>query len=104
MELKLYDRLKRELLGSLAAASECHDPAYQKAVEAYGAESETGLKRWAREAISGWLERYNLLVSRPVRLRYYQILACCSSCETRPPARAATCSPTGWRPAAARRC
>ena len=63
MELKLYDRLKRELLGSLAAASECHDPAYQKAVEAYGAESETGLKRWAREAISGWLERYNLLVS-----------------------------------------
>ena len=39
MELKLYDRLKRELLGSLAAASECHDPAYQKAVEAYGAES-----------------------------------------------------------------
>ena len=30
MELKLYDRLKRELLGSLAAASECHDPAYQK--------------------------------------------------------------------------
>ena len=75
MELKLYDRLKRELLGSLAAASECHDPAYQKAVEAYGAESETGLKRWAREAISGWLERYNLLVSRPVRLRYYQILA-----------------------------
>lgn len=75
MDLRRYNTLKLALLGSLAAASERHDPAYQKAVEAYGPESETGIKKWGREAIADWLARYNQLVSRPVRLRYYQILA-----------------------------
>ncbi|MDP2432707.1 MAG: DEAD/DEAH box helicase family protein [Pseudomonadota bacterium] len=75
MELRLYHHLKRELLGGLAAASERHDPAYQKAVEAYAAEAETGIRKWAREAIADWLNHYNRLMSRPVRLRYYQILA-----------------------------
>lgn len=75
MELRLYNSLKFGLLGGLVAASERHDAAYQKAVEAYGPESETGIKKWARDAIADWLVRYNQLVSRPVRLRYYQILA-----------------------------
>lgn len=75
MELRLYNSLKFGLLGGLAPASERHDPAYQKAVEAHGPESETGIKKWARDAIANWLARYNQLVSRPVRLRYYQILA-----------------------------
>lgn len=75
MELRLYNSLKFGLLGGLVAASERHDAAYQKAVEAYGPESETGIKKWARDAIADWLARYNQLVSRPVRLRYYQILA-----------------------------
>lgn len=75
MELRLYNSLKLGLLGGLAPASERHDAAYQKAVEAYGPESETGMKKWGRDAIADWLARYNLLVSRPVRLRYYQILA-----------------------------
>lgn len=75
MELSLYNTLKFGLLGGLAAASERHHPAYQQAVEAYGPESETGLKKWGRDAIADWLARYNQLASRPVRLRYYQILA-----------------------------
>lgn len=75
MELRLYNSLKFSLLGGLAPASERHDTAYQKAVEAYGLESETGIKKWGRDAIADWLTRYNQLVSRPVRLRYYQILA-----------------------------
>lgn len=75
MELKLYNRLRTELLKTLAAASERHDPAYQKAVEGYAPEAESGVAKWARDAIQGWLARYNALVSRPVQLRYYQILA-----------------------------
>lgn len=75
MELRLYNSLKFGLLGGLTAASERHDATYQKAVEAYGAEPDTGIKKWARDAIADWLARYNQLVSRPVRLRYYQILA-----------------------------
>lgn len=75
MELRLYNSLKFGLLGGLVAASERHDAAYQKAVEAYGPESETGIKKWARDSIADWLARYNQLVNRPVRLRYYQILA-----------------------------
>ena len=39
MELKLYQRLRAELLGSLAPASERHDPGYQHVVEAYAAEA-----------------------------------------------------------------
>ncbi|CDS53328.1 hypothetical protein [Polaromonas sp. CG9_12] len=75
MELKLYQQLKAELLGSLAPASEWHDDAYQHAVERYAPEAESGIKKWGRDAIADWLARYNALVSRPVRLRYYQILA-----------------------------
>lgn len=75
MELRLYQRLKAELLGSLAPASERHDPGYQRAVEAYAAEAESGIKKWGRDAIAGWLAHYNRLVNRPVRLRYYQMLA-----------------------------
>lgn len=75
MELRLYNSLKFDLLGGLVSASERHDAAYQKAVEAYGPEAETGIKKWARDSIADWLARYNHLVSRPVRLRYYQILA-----------------------------
>lgn len=75
MELKLYQRLKGELLNQLAAASERHDPAYQHAVERYAPEPESGIKKWGRDAIQGWLDQYNRLMSKPVRLRYYQILA-----------------------------
>ena len=75
MELRLYQRLKAGLLDSLAPASERHDPAYQRAVEAYAGEAETGVAKWGREAVQRWLTRYNQLVNRPMRLRYYQILA-----------------------------
>ena len=75
MELKLYNRLRTDFLKTLAAASERHDPAYQKAVEGYAPAAESGVAKWARDAIQGWLARYNALVSRPVQLRYYQILA-----------------------------
>ena len=54
MELKLYNRLRTELLKTLAAASERHDPAYQKAVEGYAPEAESGVAKWARDAIQGW--------------------------------------------------
>lgn len=77
MELTLYNQLKDKLLGDLAELSEKHSPTYQKAVEAYAPQPETGLPRWARDGIQEWLQRYNKLVSRPVRLRYYQILALC---------------------------
>jgi hypothetical protein len=75
MELKLYQQLKAELLGSLAGASERPDAAYQHAVERYAAEAESGIKKWGRDAIVRWLTHYNALVSRPMRLRYYQIMA-----------------------------
>ena len=45
MELKLYNRLRTELLKTLAAASERHDPAYQKAVEGYAPEAESGVAK-----------------------------------------------------------
>ena len=75
MELKLYQQLKAELLGSLAGASERPDAAYQHAVERYAPEAESGIKPWGREAIARWLAHYNTLVNRPMRLRYYQIMA-----------------------------
>ena len=75
MELKLYQQLKVELLGSLAGVSERPEAAYQHAVERYAPEAESGVKPWGREAISRWLAQYNALVSRPMRLRYYQIMA-----------------------------
>lgn len=75
MELTLYQQLKAELLGSLAPASERHDATFQHAVELYAPEAESGIKKWGRDAITRWLAQYNALVSRPVRLRYYQIMA-----------------------------
>lgn len=75
MELKLYQQIKAELLGSLASASERPDAAFQNAVERYAPEAESGIKPWGRKAIALWLTQYNALVSRPVRLRYYQIMA-----------------------------
>lgn len=75
MELTLYNRLKQELLGGLAEASERHDPTWQKAVEAFAPQAETGIAKWGRDAIQDWVSRYNRLISRPVRLRYYQVLA-----------------------------
>lgn len=75
MELTLYDRLKQELLDGLAEASERHDPTWQKAVEAYAPQAETGISKWGRDTIQDWVARYNKVVSRPVRLRYYQVLA-----------------------------
>jgi len=75
VELKLYNRLKRELLGDLAAAAEHNEANYQGVVERYAFQTETGIPRPYSLAIQGWLGAYNLLVPRPVRLRYYQILA-----------------------------
>ena len=75
MELKLYQQLKAELLGSLAPASELHDAAFQHAVERYAPEAESGIKPWGLKAITSWLAQYNALVNRPMRLRYYQIMA-----------------------------
>ena len=45
MELKLYNRLRTDFLKTLAAASERHDPAYQKAVEGYAPEAESGVAK-----------------------------------------------------------
>lgn len=75
MELTLYNRLKHKLLGDLAEASERHDPVWQKSVEAYASKAETGIAKWGRDAVQEWVARYNKLISRPIRLRYYQILA-----------------------------
>lgn len=75
MELKLYNRLKRELLGDLATAAEQNNSVYQTVVERYAPQTETGIPRPYSQAIQGWLTFYNRLIPRPVRLRYYQILA-----------------------------
>lgn len=75
MELKLYNRLKRELLGDLAPGAERHDPNYQALVERFASPTESGIPRSYSLAIQNWLNAYNRLMSRPVRLRYYQILA-----------------------------
>lgn len=75
MDLTLYRRLRDGLLGDKAACSERFDSGYQKSVEGYAPESESGMKKWGRDAVQDWLARYNLLVNKPIRLRYYQILA-----------------------------
>lgn len=75
MELKLYNRLKRELLGDLAPGAERHDPTFQETVERFAPQTESGIPRSFTQAIQGWLTFYNRLISRPVRLRYYQVLA-----------------------------
>ena len=75
MELKFYHRLNQILLGELAQAATRFDPAYQQAVERYAPQAESGLKSWGRDAIEQWLKEYARLTPRPVKLRYYQILA-----------------------------
>ena len=75
MELRLYNRLKRELLGELAAAAERNSTGYQMVVERFASQSETGIPKSYSQTIQGWLNHYNRLITRPVRLRYYQILA-----------------------------
>lgn len=74
MELKLYNRLKSELLGTLADAAENFNLTYQQAVERYAPEAESGLAKWGRDAINEWLREY-VRLTKPVQLRYYQILA-----------------------------
>jgi hypothetical protein len=75
MELKLYNRLKRELLGDLAIAAEQNNSVYQAVVERYAPQTESGIPRSYAQNIQGWLTFYNRLIPRPVQLRYYQILA-----------------------------
>lgn len=74
MELKLYNRLKGELLGTLATAAETFNPTYQQAVERFAPEAESGLAKWGQDAIGEWLREYARL-TKPVQLRYYQVLA-----------------------------
>lgn len=75
MELKLYNLVKRELLGDLAARAENNDPAYQKLVEDFASPAVSGIKLVYARRVKDWLNRYNSLLSRPFKLRYYQILA-----------------------------
>lgn len=75
MELKLYNRLKRALLGEFASRAENHDSDYQKQVENFASSQASGLPRPMARKIKKWLEDYNQLLSRPFSLRYYQILA-----------------------------
>lgn len=75
MELKLYNRLKRELLGDMATAAEQNNTNFQALVERYAPQIESGIPRPYTQSIQGWLTFYNRLIPRPVRLRYYQILA-----------------------------
>ncbi|MDZ4313772.1 MAG: DEAD/DEAH box helicase family protein [Azonexus sp.] len=74
MELKLYNRLKTELLGTLTSAAEGFNPAYQLAVERLAPEAESGLSKWGRDALGDYLREYARL-AKPVQLRYYQVLA-----------------------------
>ncbi|GAB6057573.1 DEAD/DEAH box helicase [Desulfonatronum parangueonense] len=76
MELKLYNRLKRELLSDLYQCAEGNDRAYQQQVESFASRQHSGLPKTFGRKIQGWLAEYNrLLATRPFRLRYYQILA-----------------------------
>ncbi|MGO1343619.1 DEAD/DEAH box helicase family protein [Chromohalobacter japonicus] len=75
MELKLYNRLKRELLGEFAVRAEGHDRDYQKQVESFASRQSSGLPKPMGRKIQAWLDDYNRLLSRPLSLRYYQILA-----------------------------
>ena len=75
MELKLYNRLKRALLGEFASRAENHDSDYQKQVENFASSQASGLPRPMARKIQKWLGDYNQLLARPFSLRYYQILA-----------------------------
>ncbi|KAB0562122.1 hypothetical protein F7P74_10610, partial [Helicobacter pullorum NCTC 12824] len=75
MELKLYNHLKRALLGEFAGRAENHDRGYQKQVENFASSQASGLRRPVARKIQKWLDDYNQLLSRTFSLRYYQILA-----------------------------
>lgn len=75
MELKLYNRIKRELLGEFALRAEGHDCDYQKQVESFAASQHSGLPKPEGRKIQSWLANYNRLLSKPFTLRYYQTLA-----------------------------
>ena len=76
MELKLYNRLKRELLSEFYQRAEGHDRDFQKQVESFASSQHSGLPKPVGRKIQGWLADYNrLLATRPFRLRYYQVLA-----------------------------
>lgn len=76
MELALYNRLKKELLGEFAARAEGGDSEYQKQVEAYASSQSSGLKQPVTRKIQKWLATYNdMLPAKAYSLRYYQILA-----------------------------
>lgn len=75
MELKLYNRLKRELLGEFAASAEGNDRDYQQQVAAFASAQASGIPQPMSRKIRGWLDAYNRLRTTPFKLRYYQILA-----------------------------
>lgn len=75
MELKLYNRLKRVLLGEFALRAEGHDRDYQMQVESFATSQHSGLPKPVGRKIQGWLTDYNRLLSKPFSLRYYQALA-----------------------------
>lgn len=75
MELKLYNRIKHELLGEFARRAEGHDRDYQMQVEAFASSQHSGLPKPEGRKIQGWLGNYNRLLSKSFTLRYYQTLA-----------------------------
>lgn len=75
MELKLYNRLKQELLGEFASRAEGNDRDYQQQVEAFASAAASGVPQPMSRKIRGWLDSYNKLRTVPFKLRYYQILA-----------------------------
>jgi len=75
MELKLYNRVKQQLLGDFSSRAENNDKEYQKQVEAFASAQSSGLPRPEGRKIQSWLTQYNRLLSKPFKLRYYQILA-----------------------------
>lgn len=75
MELKLYNRLKNALLGEFASRAENNDRDYQQQVEAFASAASSGVPQPMARKIRGWLDSYNRLLTKPFKLRYYQILA-----------------------------
>jgi hypothetical protein len=76
MELKLYNRLKHQLLGEFAERAERHDRDYQHQVETFTSRQHSGLPKPTGRKIQGWLWDYNkIFATKPFSLRYYQILA-----------------------------
>ena len=75
MELKLYNRVKRKLLGDYSGRAENHDRDFQKQVELFASRQSSGVPQPISRKIQAWLSYYNKLQSTHFSLRYYQILA-----------------------------